>query len=178
MRDIDNRENTRIVRPRIGVIMDSNGRSIITELRKLQNRSQADYINIPDQRTVEDLKRLPRHQDMVDQLRSLDQIIIMQGTNNIKRGDDPAELAERYNQAVIDIARRTNTGIKTVEIPPIDPAVDPRGARKAEAFNKITNKPGKHIRLSRIKGKKTCNILVEDGIHITEEAAAKIARTS
>ena len=178
MRDIDNRENTRIVRPRIGVIMDSNGRSFITELRKLQNRSHADYINIPDQRTVEDLKRLPRHQDMVDQLRSLDQIIIMQGTNNIKRGDDPAELAERYNQAVIDIARRTNTGIKTVEIPPIDPAVDPRGARKAEAFNKITNKPGKHIRLNRIKGEKTCNILVEDGIHITEEAAAKIARTS
>ena len=177
MRNIDiYNENTRQVRPRIGVIMDSNGKYIITELRKHQAKSHAEYITIPEYRTIEDLRRIPRHQVLIEELRTLDQIIIMQGTNNIKRGDEPEDLADRYNQTIIDIARRTNTGIKTIEIPPIDPAKDPRGARKAEEFNKLINKPGKHIKLNRIRGDKIRDTLIEDGIHITEGAAIKISR--
>ena len=98
--------------------MDSNGKGIINELRKHQYKTQAEYINVPEMRTIEDLKGIPRHQALIDELRTLDQILIMQGTNNIKRGDNPNELAENYNQAIIEIARRTNTGIKTIEIPP------------------------------------------------------------
>ena len=176
MRGIEDRENTRYVRPRVGLIMDSNGKGIINELRKHQYKTQAEYINIPEMRTIEDLRRIPRNQPLIDELRTLDQILIMQGTNNIKRGDDPDELADNYNQVIIEIARRTNTGIKTIEIPPIDPAIDPRGSRKAETFNKLINKSGKHIRLKRIKGEKTRDILTHDGIHITEIAAMKIAR--
>ena len=156
--------------------MDSNGKYIINELRKHQAKSHAEYITIPEYRTIEDLRRIPRHQALIEELRTLDQIIIMQGTNNIKRGDEPEDLADRYNQTIIDIARRTNTGIKTIEIPPIDPAKDPRGARKAEEFNKLINKPGKHIKLNRIRGDKIRDTLIEDGIHITEGAAIKISR--
>ena len=163
-------------KPKIGLIMDSNGRHIANELRKPQYTKDNEYIIIPDYRTIEDLKRIPRHQTIIEDLRRLDQIILMIGTNNIKRGDDPHEAANDYNQIIIDIARRANTGISTVEIPPIDPRKDPQGAEKAEAFNKAIYRPTKHIQLRRIKGEQMKTIIEQDGIHLTETGGIRAAK--
>ena len=163
-------------RPRIGLIMDSNGRGIANEFKRSQYINETDYTLINDYRTIEDLQRIPRHDQIIEELRQYDQIVIMIGTNNIKRGDEPTEAANEFNKTVMDIARRTNTGIKTVEIPPIDPRRDPKGAQNAETFNRIINRPSKHIKLRRLRGEPLKNILNEDGIHLSEEGTAKAAK--
>lgn len=71
-------------RPRIGIIADSNGRMISRELQKHHYRKSSEYIPIPDYRTIEDLEKITRHQTTIEEIRTLDQIVIMIGTNNIK----------------------------------------------------------------------------------------------
>jgi hypothetical protein len=156
--------------------MDSNGRWIGNELRRYQYSNDNEYIMIPDYRTVEDLQRIPRHHQVIEELRTLDQIIVMMGTNNIKRGDDPNELAREYIQAIIEITRKTNTAIKTVDIPPIDPQRYPNCARNVEIYNRAIHRPNKHIKLRRIKGENPRDMLEKDGIHLVEEGAKRIAK--
>jgi len=163
-------------RPRIGVVTDSNGRLILNELKKNQYRQHNDYIAIQEYRTLEDLDRIVRHQAVVEELRTMDQIVIMMGTNNIKRGDNPEDMIKHLNQTIVEIARRTNTAIKTIEIPPIDPQRDPRGSRYVDTYNRGIAKPGKHIKLKRLRGEKIRDILTRDGIHLTEEGALRAAK--
>ena len=60
---------------------------IKSELRKPMYTRDNEYIIIPDYRTIDHLRRIPRHHQMIENLRRLDQIILMIGTNNIKRGE-------------------------------------------------------------------------------------------
>ena len=110
-----------------------------------------------------------------NKLTQSDQAIIILGTNNIKRGDDGREIAEKLIEMAKKITRRTATQTKVCEIPPNTSRQDKD--REVERCNYILRNQGKHtIRLTRLTTTLKRDDMASDGFHITLQGAEKIAK--
>ena len=148
------------------MMMDSNRKDIFQEVVK---KSEDEWIKENDTYKTEDLERVNLKGDE-------DNIVIMLGTNNIKKGEDGSEEAEKYINQLKKIQKRTTAEITIVEIPPI-------GIREAkverETFNRKMEKDRPKgigmIKTPSAISRTSTNDLLVDRLHLNRETATQYA---
>ena len=129
----------------------------------------------PNCNSIEELEEKLTSEKQTREFIQADQIIILFGAGELRRGISGRELANRLLTLVRKISRDTITQVKLCEIPPIE--ADERTRKEREKFNEKIKELGQRcFTLNRVKSLKLQDAIEEDGRTITDLAADRIAR--
>ena len=125
--------------------------------------------------SIADLENKLESEQLVRELIAADQIVILFGGTEIKRGTPARELASRIQEIVRKITRETITQVKVCELPPLEG--DDKTRREREKFNEKIRELGQRcFKLNRVSTLKLVETVEEDGRTLTDLAADRIAR--
>ena len=129
----------------------------------------------PSCNSLEELEERLTSEKQTREFIQADQVIILFGGSELRRGISGRELANRLLALVRKISRDTITQVKLCEIPPIE--ADERARKEREKFNERIKELGQRcFMLNRVKSLKIQDAVEEDGRTLTDLAADRIAR--
>jgi hypothetical protein len=160
-------------KPKVTIIGDSNAHVIIEALAN--HDKQRTYQLIQEARTTDEL--IPTMQKTKNQetLKHSDQILILMGTNNLRKNETAEKIANELVQAAKYATTTTLTTTKIIQPPPIN-STNENILKQAKKLNNLLNdQQRKPINIPRTYQMPIITALKEDGYHVTRQAAKTMA---
>ena len=156
---------------RIAIIGDSNMDRMMPYLQQDETK---DWIPIRKTKTADGLMDIVDDEDTIQTLFKCDQILIMIGTNDIKKGKKAEDVDRKLQNAAKEIIMRTLTYTRIVTIPPI--LIDNETTREQVKLNRIIRSNGKRpIHTRCFDNVDIRRYISHDKYHLTDRGAELLA---
>ncbi len=158
------------------MIADSNRREIE---KNLENNNEIEWEIIETVYTVEHLERYSEVKENTP-LTEFDLIFILEGTNNIRKGEDAIDLSKRLCDEMDRIVRHSQGWTMPIllQIPPLGAKYKQEIQAERKVYNTFL-KSSNYVTISTdeaLQDMEEQDTLISDGLHITTEAGKMIAR--
>ena len=159
-------------RSQILIITDISKQRLIQQLKT--TTKDKNFIHYDQETDIESLERMAKNPIMIKRILEMDQVILLTGTKDIRRGMKGRDLHKRLNNLTRDIGRLTLTQLRICELPPSNG--NEGISKETEIFNEaLRNRTNYGITLTRIWAIRNSQAFDNNG-QITELGIERIAK--
>ena len=179
--DTDSEDNVQVTikhisqdeRSKILLITDVSSNRLIQQL-KGTTRDKI-YTQLTTDTDIDSLERATRNPDIVKKIHEADQVVILWGIKDIKRGMDGKDLCKRLDNLTRDLGRATLTQIRLCQLPPT--SINEKIRTETNQFNQtLKNRTNYYIDTERIWTLKLNQALEENGYSLTDLGMERLAK--
>ena len=167
------RHITQDEKAKILLITDLSNNRLIQQL-KATTRDKT-YTQLNTDTDIDSLERAPRNSDILSKIQEADQVVILVGLKDIRRGVSGKELCRRLDDITRDLGRATLTQIRLCQLPPT--SINERIKNETSQFNStLKTRTNYFIDTERIWTLKMNQALEENGHTLTDLGIERLAK--